>query len=111
MAPLTLLSTKRVIGIFYKVQNTDVLQGTLDSMIYGSPWDPPDEVQDNVRKYVDEVSRVLKPGGKWLYITFRQPHFVKPQLLREGVWRVMVDDLNDGPGTFDYFAYFMTKHE
>ena len=84
-------------------------KGTLDAMLYGSQWDPPDEVQDNVRQYVDEVARVLKPKGTWLYITFRQPHFVKPQMLREGLWDLVVESLEDGPGTFEYFAYVMTK--
>ena len=78
-------------------------------MIYGSQWDPPDEVQDNVQQYVDEVSRILKPNGSWLYITFRQPHFVKRQMLREGVWDLAVECLEDGPGVFEYFVYVMTK--
>ena len=78
-------------------------------MVYGSQWNPPDEVQDNIQQYVDEVSRILKPNGSWLYITFRQPHFVKPQLLREGVWELVVQRLEDGPGTFEYFGYVMTK--
>jgi hypothetical protein len=30
-------------------------KGTLDAMIYGSPWDPPDEVLDNTGRYVREV--------------------------------------------------------
>lgn len=80
-------------------------------MLYGSQWDPPNEVQENVRKYVDEVARILKPSGKWLYITFRQPHFVKPHLFREGLWDVVVERLEDGPGAFEYFAYVMTKNE
>lgn len=79
-------------------------------MLYGSQWDPPDEVKDNVRQYVDEVLRVLKPGGRWFYITFRQPHFVKPQLMREGIWDLTIERLVDSPGTFEYFAYVMTKH-
>ncbi|KAL9612595.1 MAG: hypothetical protein Q9167_002801 [Letrouitia subvulpina] len=83
--------------------------GTLDAMLYGSQWNPPDEVQGNVQQYVDEVSRILKPKGSWLYITFRQPHFVKPQLLREGVWDLVVERLEDDPGTFEYFVYAMTK--
>ena len=78
-------------------------------MGYGSQWDPPDEVQDSVQRYVDEVSRILKPKGSWLYITFRQPHFVQPQLSREGLWDLVVERLEDGPGTFEYFAYVMTK--
>ena len=83
----------------------------MDAMMYGSQWDPPDEVQDNVRNYVDEVAKVLKPGGRWLYITFPQPHFVKPQLVREGVWELVVECLEDGPGMFEYFAYVMTRHD
>ena len=30
-------------------------KGTLDAMIYGSPWDPPDEVLDNTSRYIREV--------------------------------------------------------
>lgn len=30
-------------------------KGTLDAMIYGSPWDPPNEVLDNTSRYVREV--------------------------------------------------------
>ena len=32
-------------------------KGTLDAMLYGSLWDPPEEVRNGVRKYVDEVSQ------------------------------------------------------
>lgn len=31
-------------------------KGTLDSMISGSLWDPPDEVKRNTKAYIDEVS-------------------------------------------------------
>jgi hypothetical protein len=30
-------------------------KGTLDAMIYGSVWSPPDDVKDNARRYVREV--------------------------------------------------------
>lgn len=30
-------------------------KGTLDAMIHGSPWDPPDEVLDNTGRYIREV--------------------------------------------------------
>ena len=30
-------------------------KGTLDAMIYGSPWDPPDEVLDSTGRYIREV--------------------------------------------------------
>jgi hypothetical protein len=31
-------------------------KGTLDAMIFGSPWDPPEVVKENTRQYIDEVS-------------------------------------------------------
>lgn len=30
-------------------------KGTLDAMIHGSPWTPPDEVLDNTGRYIREV--------------------------------------------------------
>lgn len=30
-------------------------KATLDAMIHGSLWDPPEDVRENVGKYVDEV--------------------------------------------------------
>jgi hypothetical protein len=30
-------------------------KATLDAMLYGSLWDPEDEVKKNVKAYVDEV--------------------------------------------------------
>jgi hypothetical protein len=54
---------------------------------------------------------VLEPGGEWLYFTFRQPHFMRPLLAREGVWDLSVEVLNDGSGALDYFGFKMTKHQ
>lgn len=87
-------------------------KATLDAVLYGSLWDPEDEVLNNVKQYVDEVERVLKPGGIWLYITWRQPHFTKPLLLRHSIWTMHVQTLDDphGAGGFEYFSFVMTKH-
>jgi EEF1A lysine methyltransferase 4 len=90
--------------------NVAIDKGTLDAMLHGSLWDPEDDVKANVRAYVDEVARVLKPGGTWLYITYRQPHFLKPLLAREGVWTIQVETLEDAPGTFEYFGFVIRKH-
>ena len=93
-------------------------------MLHGSLWDPEDDVKANVGAYVDEVcalvtmpvstdawkvARVLKPGGLWLYITYRQPHFLKPLLAREGVWTLSLETLEDAPGTFEYFGFVLSR--
>ncbi|KAI9812003.1 MAG: hypothetical protein M1827_004895 [Pycnora praestabilis] len=86
-------------------------KGTLDAMLYGSLWNPPADVIMNVGRYVNEVARVLKPGGHWLYITYRQPHFMKPLLERPDVWDLAIETLTDEPGMFDYLGFVMTKYQ
>ncbi|RKF64918.1 putative endothelin-converting enzyme 2 [Erysiphe neolycopersici] len=85
-------------------------KGTLDAFLHGSLWDPPEDVTKNVGLYVGQVIRVLKPGGKWLYITYRQPHFIKPFLCYSD-WTIDVEVIDDpsGAGGFSYFGFVMTK--
>ena len=56
---------------------------------------------------------MLKPGGRWLYITYRQPHFMKPLLAREIKWELEVEVLEDteGGGGFEYFGFIMERHQ
>jgi hypothetical protein len=57
------------------------------------------------------VARVLKLGGQWLYITYRQPHFMKPLLVRDGTWELEVEvpeDPDGGRGS-GYFVFIMSK--
>ena len=85
-------------------------KATMDSMFHGSLWDPPKDVRANIGTYLDEVHRVLVSGGTFLYITYRQPHFIKPLLVRESDWNVDVRKLPDqSGGVFEYFAYIMRK--
>jgi hypothetical protein len=35
-------------------------KGTLDAMIFGSPWSPPESVKENAGRYMDEVSHNFK---------------------------------------------------
>lgn len=56
-----------------------------------------------------QVARVLKREGLFCQITWRQPHFVKPALERPGVWDVLVEEMNEGGGSFSYFGYVMKK--
>ncbi|KAF2877441.1 S-adenosyl-L-methionine-dependent methyltransferase [Massariosphaeria phaeospora] len=84
-------------------------KGTLDAMIYGSPWSPPDEVMENSGKYINEVLRVLKDDGVFLYVTYRQPHFVKPILNRNNEWQLEMDTMGEGD-SFEYYGFILRKH-
>ncbi|SMR55339.1 unnamed protein product [Zymoseptoria tritici ST99CH_1E4] len=84
-------------------------KGTLDAMIHGSPWSPPEDVLRNTGGYVDEVHRILKPNGVFLYVTYRQPHFVKPLLNRDGKWRVEMEVLEHEKGGFEYYGFVLRK--
>jgi hypothetical protein len=55
-----------------------------------------------------KVHRVLQDGGRFLYVTFRQPHFMKPLLNPEGLWDVDMQILG-GVGSFDYYGYLIRK--
>ena len=56
-----------------------------------------------------QVARVLRPGGQWLYITWRQPHFIRPLLERQDIWTVEVDSITEGGGMFEYFGFVIRK--
>ncbi|KAF5534407.1 endothelin-converting enzyme 2 [Fusarium mexicanum] len=83
-------------------------KGTLDAMIYGSPWSPPDEVMENTSRYLKEVHRVLKADGVFLNVTFRQPHFMKLLMNQDNIFDIEVEVLEDGVG-FDYYGYVVKK--
>lgn len=115
---MTEINTKSVDVAFDK--------GTLDAMIYGSPWSPPEEVLENSGRYIDEVSlierdrwgtnadcdkvlRVLKDDGVFLYVTYRQPHFIKPILNRNMEWDLEMEVMGGGD-SFQYFGFVLKKH-
>ena len=116
-------------------------KGTLDAMIDGCDlWDPKPEVRGGVRRYLAEVGRVLRDGeaswedtggmgksgdggdnaeiqptrraGSMLYITYRQPHFIKPLLALQN-WapadEIVVEELEGEGGSFGYFGYVLKK--
>ena len=54
------------------------------------------------------MGRVLKTGGKYIYITFGQPHFRKPILMKKRYqWSMEMIRLGD---FFHYYIYILTKH-
>lgn len=97
-------------------------KGTLDAMIHGSPWSPPDDVLDNTGRYLREVYRVLADDGVFVYVTFRQPHFIKP-LFEKSVasgeedkgkgaakeWNMELEILGGTEGTFNYYGWVIRK--
>ncbi|KAJ0328427.1 hypothetical protein COL5a_005206 [Colletotrichum fioriniae] len=84
-------------------------KGTLDAMIHGSPWSPPDDVRENTAKYLGEVHRALKDDGVFLYITYRQPHFMRPLLNADNLWDMDMDVLSGGESAFDYYGFVLSK--
>ncbi|GAA6041922.1 hypothetical protein JCM8097_000222 [Rhodosporidiobolus ruineniae] len=85
-------------------------KGTLDALMTAKrldPWNPPPEMVANVKGEVDEVVRVLKPQGRFLYLTFGQPHFRRPHLLRPG-WKLDVLEVGDG---FSYYWYVLERED
>ncbi|KAK4048555.1 hypothetical protein OIV83_004723 [Microbotryomycetes sp. JL201] len=93
----------------FEDQSMDVCidKGTMDAMMTsgGDPWNPPDEIVQDCKAEVDEVVRVLKPSGKFIYLTWGQPHFRKRHLQRAG-WNIETVEFGDG---FSYFCYVMTR--
>lgn len=55
-------------------------KGTLDSLLVGevSPWQPSVYALDLMDDVLAGVSGILSPGGKFISITFAQPHFRVP---------------------------------
>ena len=73
-------------------------------------WDPPDDVRESIDRYLREVVRVLVPGGTFLCISSRQPHFMKPLLARED-WDLSIETLPGQPGgVLEYFGYVIKKY-
>ena len=70
-------------------------KGSLDALWSdgGSQWDPSDQVLSDINAALDEVLRVLRPhGGKFISITFGQPHFRLPHMNREQDWKLVASD-------------------
>jgi ubiquinone/menaquinone biosynthesis C-methylase UbiE len=94
----------------FEDQSFDIVidKGTMDALMCdrGDVWDPSPELIKEVKAEVDEVTRVLKIGGKFIYITFGQPHFRKRHLARDCWDGIKVSTLGEA---FHYFIYEMKK--
>ncbi|XP_028831114.1 EEF1A lysine methyltransferase 4 [Denticeps clupeoides] len=86
-------------------------KGTLDAMLVEEkdPWHISMEATNFLQQVLSEISRVLRPGGRFISLTFAQPHFRKRLYARtEYGWSVRHHTYGDG---FHYFLYVLTKGE
>ncbi|XP_035987102.1 EEF1A lysine methyltransferase 4 [Fundulus heteroclitus] len=86
-------------------------KATLDAIMVEekSPWEVSPETSTFIHQALTEISRCLKPGGRFISVTFAQPFFRKRLYARsEYNWSVRHDSYGEG---FEYFVYVMTKGE
>ena len=103
------MDVRNMVGIGAETIDVAIDKGTLDAMIHGSLFDPPEQAQIDTSAYINEVVRVLKPGGLFLYITYRQPLVILPILTRRE-WEVQPVKLNEGEGGFEYHGFVMRRN-
>mmetsp|Transcript_17328 Transcript_17328/g.27969 ORF Transcript_17328/g.27969 Transcript_17328/m.27969 type:complete len:199 (-) Transcript_17328:664-1260(-) len=73
----------------------------------GDPWNPNEETKKSTGNMMSSVAKVLKPGGKFIQISFQQPHFRKKFLLNPALSDVEVETIDSGLG---YFFYVQTRN-
>lgn len=66
-------------------------KGSLDALWSdgGSQWEPSEAVLSDINASLNEVLRLLKPKGKFISMTFGQPHFRLPHMKRPNEWEVI----------------------
>ncbi|XP_051555442.1 EEF1A lysine methyltransferase 4 isoform X2 [Myxocyprinus asiaticus] len=86
-------------------------KGTLDAMLVEEtdPWKVSDDATRLLHQVLLEVSRVLKPGGRFISVTFAQPHFRK-RLYARAEYNWSIKHYQYGR-SFHYFLYVLTKGE
>jgi EEF1A lysine methyltransferase 4 len=75
----------------------------------GSVWSPSEDIIQSCKKEIDEVIRVLKPGGRFIYISFGQPHFRMRHLDRPEWENGVKTTVLGEDGIIQYFLYEMRK--
>uniref|UniRef100_A0A3P9L1V2 EEF1A lysine methyltransferase 4 n=1 Tax=Oryzias latipes TaxID=8090 RepID=A0A3P9L1V2_ORYLA len=86
-------------------------KATLDAIMVDekTPWEVSKETANFIHQALTEISRCLKPGGRFISITFAQPFFRKRLYARtQYSWSIQHSSYGDG---FEYFFYVMTKGE
>lgn len=86
-------------------------KGTLDALIIekADKWEIDDDVYETASTYFREISRTLSPGGKFVQITFGQPHFRKRLFEKDEFnWTVEVHTLQP-TRSFHFYVYVCSK--
>jgi len=100
----------RYMTIFTDEQfNIIIDKGTIDAIMceQGDVWVVEEKLASQIDLVCKEISRILKPGGTFIYISFGQPHFRKPLLDHpEYNWTYKVITIGD---FFHYFVYLLNK--
>ena len=52
----------------------------------------------------------MEDDGVFLYVTFRQPHFMEPLLNPDGLWDLSMQVLG-AQGSFNYYGYIIRKRK
>jgi len=102
---------KDIYDLDYDDECYDVIleKGTLDALLVDEkdPWRMSRPSLEGMQKILSSVSRILKPGGRFISITFAQPHFRVPiYAVTDYKWDARWDTFGE---TFHYFIYTMTK--
>lgn len=86
-------------------------KATLDALMVEekSPWSMSPQTATFIHHTLTEISRCLKPGGRFISITFANPFFRKRLYARsEYDWSIKHHTYGDG---FEYYLYVLTKGE
>lgn len=84
-------------------------KGTLDVFLIEEkdPWNVSEQVLHDFALSLTQISRLLKDDGKFISITFSQPHFRIPLLaLPSYNWDISFETVGEN---FHYFVYVMIK--
>ncbi|WVQ92509.1 hypothetical protein IAS59_006320 [Cryptococcus gattii] len=85
-------------------------KGTMDAMLTtkGDPWNPPEKDVKACTQEVSEALRVLRkrPGSKFAYFTFGQPHFRKRYMQNRPNFTLTQREIGPPEG-FAYFLYIL----
>ncbi|XP_070830655.1 EEF1A lysine methyltransferase 4 [Chaetodon trifascialis] len=86
-------------------------KATLDAIMVEekSPWEMSPQTACFIHKTLTEISRCLKPGGRFVSITFASP-FIRKRLYACTEYNWSIKKYSYGEG-FEYFVYVMTKGE